>query len=97
MSQRASWDLKEVCGQSIPQNGEGGKGACGVKVRSPMEGQAHRRSGAACILGIGEIRGAGVFGKGKRVSPGRGEIRGGSRTGKPARRRAGRRNAPTPV
>ena len=38
-----------------------------------MEGQAHRRSGAACILGIGEIRGAdtpsvhaGVFGKGKK-------------------------------
>ena len=39
------------------------------------EGQAHRRSGAACILGIGEIRGAnapsahaGVFGKGKRIT-----------------------------
>ena len=37
------------------------------------EGQAHRHRGAACILGIGEIRGAdaplphsGVFGKGKR-------------------------------
>ena len=40
----------------------------------------------ACILGIGETRGAdaplahaGVFGKGKRVSPGRGEIRRGRR------------------
>jgi hypothetical protein len=37
------------------------------------EGQAHRRSGAARILGIGKIRGAdapsvhaGVFGKGKK-------------------------------
>ena len=55
-----------------------------------MEGQAHRRSGAACILGIGEIRGAdaplphaGVFGKGKRVSPGQDEIRG-SCGGRPA-------------
>ena len=58
VSHRASWDWKEVCGQSIPQNGDGGKRACGVKVGSPMEGQAHRRSGAACILGIGKIRGA---------------------------------------
>ena len=30
----------------------------GVKVGSPVEGQAHRRSGAARILGIGKIRGA---------------------------------------
>ena len=36
-----------------------------LKVRSPMEGQAHRRSGAACILGIGEIRGQGSLEKGK--------------------------------
>ena len=35
MSQRASWDWKEVCGQSIPQLEQGCKRACGVKVRSP--------------------------------------------------------------
>jgi len=38
-----------------------------------MEGQTHRHKEAACIFGIGEIRGAnapsahaGVFGRGKR-------------------------------
>jgi hypothetical protein len=74
MSHRASWDWKEVCGKSIPQLEQGGKRPAGFEICSPMEGQAHRRSGAACILGIGEIRGAdapfahaGVFGKGKRV------------------------------
>ena len=65
--------MEEVCGQSIPQNGVGGKRACRVKVGSPKEGQAHRHKEAACIFGIGEIRGAnapsahaGVFGRGKR-------------------------------
>ena len=57
MSQRASWDLKEVCGQSIPQLEQGSKRPAGFEVRSPMEGQAHRRSGAACILGIGKSGG----------------------------------------
>ena len=64
MSQRASWDWKEVCGQSIPQLEQGCKRPAGFEVGSPMEGQAHRRSGAARILGIGKIRGAGGFGKG---------------------------------
>ena len=56
MSQRASWDWKEVCGRSIPQLEQGSKRPAGFEVCSPMEGQAHRRSGVACILGIGEIR-----------------------------------------
>jgi len=43
------------------------------------------------ILGIGEIRGAGVFGKGKRVSPGQDEIR--SRNDVAPE---GRRNEPLP-
>jgi|GEM_PF-4493763 len=102
MSQRASWDWREGCGKSIPQLEQGSKRPAGFEVGSPKEGQAHRRSGAACILDIGEIRGAdapfahaGVFGKGKRVSPGLDEIRGGS-SGNPARRCPGWRNARPP-
>ena len=53
----SSWDVEEVCGRSIPQLKQGSKRA-GVKVGSPVEGQAHRRSGAARILGIEKIRGA---------------------------------------
>jgi hypothetical protein len=59
MSQRASWDWKEVCGRSIPQLEQGSKRPAGFEVCSPMEGQAHRRSGVACILDIGKIRGGG--------------------------------------
>jgi len=36
MSHRSSWDLKEVCGQSIPQLEQGSKRACGGKVGSPV-------------------------------------------------------------
>ena len=63
--------MEEVCGQSIPQNGVGGKRACRVKVGSPKEGQAHRHKEAACILGVGIVRGVSplphseAFGKGK--------------------------------
>jgi hypothetical protein len=45
-------------------------------------------------LAAGGCRGAGVFGKGKMVSPGQDEIRGRC-TGNPARSRTGRRNART--
>ena len=102
MSQRASWDWKEVGGQSIPQLEQGCKRAWGVKVCSPKEGQAHRRSGAACILGIGKsggltppqpTQGSLGEGKGKRVSPGRGEIRGRS-GGYPGCSRSGTPHAP---
>ena len=68
MSQRASRDWKEVWDRSIPQNGAGGKRPSASEVGSPMEGQAHRRSGAARIFGIGKSGGltppsalAGVF------------------------------------
>jgi hypothetical protein len=57
MSQRASRDWKEVCDRSIPQNGAGGKRPSASEVGSPMEGQAHRRSGAARIFGIGKSGG----------------------------------------
>jgi hypothetical protein len=60
MSQRASWDLEEVCDQSIPQLEQGGKSPCTSKVCSPKKGQAHRRSGAACILGIGKSGGLSI-------------------------------------
>ena len=64
----------------------------GFEVCSPKEGQAHRRRGAARILDIGKIRGAGVFGKGKRVNgPGQDEIR--SRNDVAPE---GRRNEPLP-
>ena len=73
--------MEKVCDRSIPQLEQGSKRACGVKVRSPKEGQAHRRSGAARILGIGEIRGAdapfahaGVFGKMEIGKEGKGLI-----------------------
>jgi hypothetical protein len=49
--------VEEVCGKSIPQLEQGSKRACGVKVGSPKEGQAYRRSGAARILGIGKSGG----------------------------------------
>ena len=35
MSQRASWDWKEVCAQSISQNGAGGKRHSASEARSP--------------------------------------------------------------
>ena len=57
MSQRASWDWKEVCDRSIPQLEQGSKRHSASEVGSPMEGQAHRRSGAARILGIGKSGG----------------------------------------
>ena len=57
MSQRASWDEAwKRYAAGVFHNWS--KDARGLEVRSPKEGQAHRRSGAACILGVGEIRGA---------------------------------------
>ena len=71
MSQRASWDWKEVCGKSIPQLEQGSKRACGVEVGSPMEGQAHHHSGAAAFWALGKSGGQGSLEKGRGLVPGK--------------------------
>ena len=49
-----------------------GKEARGLEVRPPKEGQAHRHKEAACILGVGIVRGVSplphseAFGKEKK-------------------------------
>ena len=71
MSQRASWDeaWKRYAARVFHN---WSKDARGLKVRSPKEGQAHRHKEAACILGVGIVRGVSplphsrVFGKGKQ-------------------------------
>ena len=47
------------CGRGMRQeySTTGARTQEGFEVRSPMEGQAHRRSGAACIFGIGKSGG----------------------------------------